>query len=472
MGLFQQPARLFMIAGTESGVGKTTVTLALMAALRRRGLVVQGFKVGPDFIDPGHHAMVTGRPSRTLDGWLLTREYVEATVARELADADVGVIEGVMGLFDGRDGRTEVGSSAEIAKWLGCPVVLVVDAKGAVRSAAATALGFERFDPALRITGAIFNRVGGDQHYAWLREAMASACRAAAWGYLPWDKALALPERHLGLVTADEHPLSSALLDTLVKAVQAHVDLDALLATAAWGMGVREGGMGRTGDRPSAPQPPTVRIAVARDRAFCFYYEDNLDLLREAGAEVIFFSPLCDRNLPEGTRGIYLGGGYPELFGEALSANTALRAAIREAAEAGMPAYAECGGFMYLARAIRDFEGRDFPMVGLFPVLTDMTRRRLTLGYRQIVVTADCAVGPAGLRTRGHEFHFSEPIGMPPNVPTAYEICDAAGGTRRPEGYCYRQVVGSYVHQHFGANPEVPRRFVEACAAFATGVGG
>jgi cobyrinic acid a,c-diamide synthase len=453
-------SKLVMVAGTESGVGKTTVTLAFMAALRRRGLVAQGFKVGPDFIDPGYHAMVTGRPSRNLDGWLLTRNYVRALTGRVLSGADVGVIEGVMGLFDGRDGRTEVGSSAEIAKWLDCPVALVVGARGAARSAAAMALGFETFDPGLRMGGVIFNRVAGEQHYAWLREAMAAGCRAPALGYLPWDKALELPERHLGLVTAEEHPLSPALVNALVEAAEEHVELDTVLAMSA-------PYSARTEQfAPSTEHSPKVRIAVARDRAFCFYYEDNLDLLRQAGAELVFFSPMSDRHLPEGTRGIYLGGGYPELFAEALADNAAMRAAVREAGEAGMPAYAECGGFMYLARAIRDFEGREFPMVGLFPALTDMTRRRLTLGYRQVVVTADCPVGPAGLRTRGHEFHYSEPIGMPPDVPTAYEICDAAGRNRRPEGYRCRQAIGSYVHQHFGANPEVPRRFVEACAQF------
>ena len=301
-----------VIAGVGSGVGKTTVTLGLLETLRRRGLKVQPFKVGPDFIDPAFHALVAGRPSYSLDGWMCSREHVRATVARHAADADLALIEGVMGCFDGRGAQNDEGSTAEIAKWLGAPVVLVADAWAMARSAGAVVLGFESFDPELRLAGVLFNRVAGDTHWRWLREAVTARCRTVPLGYLPRRESLALPERHLGLVTAAEHGLPATLLDELSAAMTATVDLDRLLALA------------RSDVAPAAPamRDPTprslARIGVARDLAFQFYYPANLDLLRAAGAELVFWSPLEDAELPD-VDALYLGGGYPEVYARELA---------------------------------------------------------------------------------------------------------------------------------------------------------
>lgn len=445
-----------MIAGPESGVGKTTLVLGLTAAFQRRGLSVEAFKVGPDFLDPSYHAMASGRPCRNLDGWLLSREYILRAV--RTAQAAVILVEGVMGLFDGVDGTTEAGSTAQVAKWLDLPVVLVVDVRAAVRSAAATVLGFEAFDPALRLAGVVFNRVGGPTHLEWLREAVRGRCRSRVLGALPWDENLAIAERHLGLVPAAERRLTPEFLDRLAARVEEGVSVEALSELA--------------GEVPSeraweAP-PPGVgrcRIGVAEDPAFCFYYDDNLTLLRRAGAELVRFSPLEDAHLPEGMDGLYLGGGYPELHADRLAANRSLREEIWRFARSGGPIYAECGGFMYLCEAIRDLKGRTHPMVGVFPARADMLQQGLRIGYAEVRVTRPCPLGPAGLRARGHEFHLSRVSEMPDAVPRVYDVRPAWGGAGQPEGYLLGQTLGSYVHLHFGSNPEVADHFVGRCAA-------
>ncbi|MFA5111813.1 MAG: cobyrinate a,c-diamide synthase, partial [Desulfobaccales bacterium] len=305
--------RGLVIAGTQSGVGKTTVTLGLMHALARRGLAVQPFKVGPDFIDPGHHTRAAGRLSRNLDGWMLSREANEALFRRQARQADVAVVEGVMGLFDGYDGLSEAGSTAQMAKWLGLPVLLVVDARAMARSAGALVYGFAGFDPDLTLAGVVFNRVGSATHLTFLRQALASVPGVYCFGGLPRDGELAIPERHLGLTTIEDHPLGEAYLSRLADWLEAHLDLEGLLAALPR--------LALPGEPVLEAAPPTVRLGVARDRAFCFYYPENLELLASFGAELVFFSPLDDRELPSDLHGLYLGGGYPELNAETLAAN-------------------------------------------------------------------------------------------------------------------------------------------------------
>jgi cobyrinic acid a,c-diamide synthase len=446
--------RVLVVAGVSSGVGKTTVTLGLLEAFRRRGLIVQAFKVGPDFIDPGLHALVTGRPSYNLDGWTCGRGHVLDTVARQTSDADFALIEGVMGCFDGIDGTSEEGSTAQVAKWLGAPVVLVIDARSQSRSAAAIVLGFERLDPDLRIVAAIANRVGGDVHARWVLEAIAAHCRAEPVGAIRRDDGLTLPERHLGLVTAAEGVLTPELRRRLADTVERSVDLDRLFALTA---------PLHTGAASSAarPAPPEVRIGVARDAAFQFYYADNLDLLRAAGAELVFWSPLADRELPD-VDGLYVGGGYPELHAARLAANVDLQKAVRRFAEAGKPIYAECGGLMYLAEAIEDLEGITRPMVGVLPATVRMRPRRLTLGYTSVVLTAKAPIGGAGMTARGHEFHYSSLDPVPDSVPRVYRTSRRRGGGAA-EGYLIGRTLMSYVHLHFGSNPDIARWFVRAC---------
>ncbi len=472
-------ARIIVIAGAASGVGKTTVTLGLLEAYRRRGFTVQAFKVGPDFIDPGLHEVVTGRPSYNLDGWMCGREAVLATVARHAADADVAVVEGMMGCFDGSDATGEEGSTAQVAKWLDAPVVLVIDAGGQSRSAAAVVAGFERFDPGLAVAAVIANRVGGEEHGRWVAEAVQASCRAEPLGAIPRDDALAMPERHLGLVTAAEGLLTPEYRTRLADTVERCVDLDRLLFLATplssagfaraieGGRQVEERAVRPALDRRKGGEAPLrageapLRVGIARDLAFQFYYHENLALLRAAGAELVFWSPLCDE-VPD-VDGLYFGGGYPELCAQALSDNVGARKAVRDAAERGTPIYAECGGLMYLAEALEDLDGVAHPMVGVLPTTVRMRPRRMTLGYREVRFDADTPLGGAGAVARGHEFHYSTIDPVPDAVPRVWRLEGRPGGDRL-EGYLIGRALMSYVHLHFASNPDLPRAFVRACA--------
>lgn len=436
-----------LLAGTQSGCGKTTVTLGVMAALAQKGLAVQPFKAGPDFIDPTLHRLVTGRLSHNLDPWMCGESFVRECFGRHAAGADIAVVEGVMGLFDGGQG-----SAAHLAKVLGLPVILVIDARAMAESAAALVKGFESLDPAVRLAGVILNRVGSDRHLEMLRTAIGAHCRAEVVGSLPRDASFAIPERYLGLHMGDEAPLGSEALTRLAETVAAHIDLDRLSALAA------------TTESHPAPASrneqagPRVRIGIARDKAFCFYYEENLSSLADAGADLVAFSPLADARLPEGIQGIYLGGGYPELHAEGLAANVSMREAIRAWSAAGRPLYAECGGFMYLSRGIRDMEGRLHPMAGVYPVEARMQKGRASLGYREATLKAETLWGPVGTLLRGHEFHYSVIDPMPEHVARCYRLNDG-----REEGYRVKNTLGGYLHLHWGAHPEVARNFVRSC---------
>jgi len=452
--------RGLVIAGTQSGVGKTTVTLGLLSALRRRGLAVQPFKVGPDFIDPGHHDRAAGRCCRSLDGWMLSREANLSLFRRHAAQAQVAVVEGVMGLFDGYDGASEAGSTAQMAKWLGLPTLLVVDARAMARSAAALVHGFATFDPDLALAGVVFNRVGGAAHWQYLQEAMGGLPGVKCLGGLPREPELSIPERHLGLVTSEDHPLGEEYLERLAAWLEGHLDLDRLLASLPL--------LPRPPAAPPAasPRPQLVRLGVARDRAFCFYYPENLEWLAHFGAELVPFSPLTDRQLPADLHGLYLGGGYPELFAGQLAANEGIKRQLTEAAAAGLPIYAECGGLMYLSREIRDLKGQGHPMAGLLPFRVRMLPRLKALGYREVTLRTAGLLGPAGTRARGHEFHYSEIEAETEDLPRLYLITDRQGTAPPPEGYCLGNVLASYVHLHFGSNPDVARHLVDHCRAY------
>ncbi len=445
-----------VIAGTSSGVGKTTATLAILTALRERGRRVQPFKVGPDFIDPSHHRAATGRPSRNLDGWMLGADLNHSIFVRAAADADLSIIEGMMGLFDGSSPVNDIGSTAELAKQLSAPVLLVVDGSAMARSAAAMVTGYAHFDAALRIAGVLFNRVGSEAHYQLLKAAVEQETAVIPVGYLRPDVSMAIPDRHLGLVTAMEQE-DSQLYDRLGKAALETVDLDRIEALAH-----------SCGSLPDAVSQPvkknhgrTVRVGVAEDRAFCFYYPDNLEVLEAAGAEVVKFSPLHDQVLPD-VEMLYLGGGYPELHGAALAKNAAMLAAVKRFAERGGVIYAECGGLMYLAESIRDFQGRSHEMVGIFPAETVMRKQSLTLGYRTVECSRRCILGEVGVMARGHEFHYSTLIARDPLLQYACALSDAGGGSRGQDGLTKNNVLALYTHLHFAGQPQVGTALVDA----------
>ena len=447
--------RCAVIAGSHSGVGKTTICLGLMAAFRKRGLRVQGFKVGPDFIDAGHHTRLLGVPSRNLGGWMLSKRYNHATFSQAMNDRDLGIIEGVMGLFDGYEGQSETGSTAQMAKWLGLPVVLVVDASSMARSVAALVHGFATFDQELRLEAVIANRVGSPTHARFLKEAMTAIPEVAFLGGLPRKESVAIPERYLGLVTSDEEPYSTNMFDELAEIVEEHLDLTKLLDMSLTTIG---------SDKISLPPPcqSGVRLGVARDEAFCFFYQDNLDLLTRFGAELIFFSPVRDPHLPKNLAGLYLGGGYPELYAQQLTQNESLRTEILAAAHSGMPIFAECGGFMYLTRSIR-VQNRTYGMVGLYPFETRMLPSRKALGYREVILRKDSLLGPKGLRVRGHEFHYSELVDRSRDIPNLFQVSNRRGIETVVDGFAVHNVLAGYIQLHFGSNPEVAANLVDSC---------
>lgn len=461
--------RPLIVAAPASGCGKSSVTLGLLGALRRRGVAVAPFKIGPDFIDPGHHAAVCGRPSRNLDSWMCSREQVLHSFAVGTRAADLAVIEGVMGLFDGAAGGTDAGSSAEIARWLGGRILLLVDARAQARSAAAVVHGFTSFAPDLTFAGVLYNRVGSANHERLLRTAHASvAGLPPLLGCLPRRAELALPERHLGLITAAD-AAAAATYAQLADWVAAHVDLDRLLESLS--SRAPEGRLAdaldcgpqgaSTPGRAGAGAAP-VRIGVARDAAFCFCYPDNLEALARAGAEPVFFSPLRDR-LPEDLAGIYLPGGYPELHAAKLAANRDLHAALRGAAQRGVPIYAECGGLLLLAASLDGV-----PLAGVFPAAARLLPRRKALGYREVTMTEATPLGPAGTVARGHEFHYSE-LEMPDAIRRSYRVAGSDGTACAAEGYLLGSVLGSYVHLHFAGNPSLAEHFVASCRSWRDG---
>lgn len=449
-----------LIAGVQSGAGKTTVAIGLMAALVKRGLRVQGFKVGPDFLDPTYYRQITGRAAHNLDGWMTDKRYVRRLFLDASLDADISIIEGVMGLYDGFGAHSEDGSSAQIAKWLDAPVILVVNAKGMGRSVCAVLKGFMSFDKRVKFAGVIFNNLGSERHLSLLREAVAANLRLPVFGGLLKDESLRLPERYLGLHPAAEGALNQEALKALSSQIERHVDLDAIFAAAGK---IDVPPVHKRNSTAGSRKKKRCKIGVARDEAFSFYYEENFRLLEEAGAELIFFSPIRDQKLPEGLNGIYFGGGYPEIFAGRLASNGPMLKAAREFAEEGRPVYAECGGLMYLSRSIQLTDGKCFPMAGVFPFQCRMLEKRKALGYVEARLRENSILGEEGMVFRGHEFHYSAIEEGAPRVRMKYSVAKRTGAGDMLEGFSYKNVLGSYIHAHFGSQPGMAENFVRAC---------
>jgi len=445
-----------VIAGTHSGAGKTSFTMALLHLLTRQEIRVQPFKAGPDYIDPSFHSRAAGRPCPNLDTKLLSPSRVRELFSLHTADADLAVIEGVMGLYDGAADEREKGRTSHLAKVLRAPVLLMIDAGSMAQSAGAAALGYRNFDRNCPLAGFILNRIGSPRHYDMAREAIEKATGLPVLGYLPKDPALAMPERHLGLVPAWEGEMLPPV-EKLAEAISRYVDVPKIREIAR-----------------SAPPLPRFKpvlaapeayngkgplIAFARDEAFQFYYGDNLTILESFGARLVPFSPLKDSSLPAETAGVYIGGGFPELFTERLSDNTSLLGDIRRAAGDGMPMLAECGGLMYLSGSI---EGR--PMAGIIPGNVVMGDRMRTLGYCKVTLRRNTILARKGSRLTGHFFHWSRLEDIPDETEEVFEVERRGEITR--EGFAYRNVLATYLHLHFGTNPAWAKSFVKACAGY------
>ena len=446
-----------VLAATRSGAGKTTIATGVIGALARRGLRVQPFKCGPDYIDPSYHKLACGIPSRNIDTWMLPHAAALELFGRAASPAQIAVVEGVMGLYDGHANLTEQASTAEVAKLLNAPVILIANAARVARSAAAEVLGFQQFDPAVNIAGVILNGIGSPRHLDFCKPPIEQATGIPVLGYLPRRDDLQAPERHLGLVPVVEGPIAQGWLDALISQAEQTIDIDALIAIAA---------SAQTPAAPPAlfpaePVVPKARIAIAQDKAFNFYYQDALDLLQAWGADIILFSPLADAALPPDIGGIYIGGGFPEIYAADLAANRPMLQAVRAAHARGVQIYAECGGLMYLAQSLTDLDGETYPMAGLLPVATSMSGGRLTLGYREIRALSEGPLLDKGDTARGHEFHYSIANAPSSRAQAAYAVLSQ---NSRAEGFRAPNLWASYIHLHFAANPAIAPRFVAACA--------
>jgi cobyrinic acid a,c-diamide synthase len=390
---------------------------------------------------------------------MLSEEANRCVLQNAARGADVLVAEGMMGLFDGKSGNTETGSTAEIAKLLKLPVVLVVDAAKTARSIAAVVLGFEMFDPELRLAGVILNRVATQRHYEMLHAAIETSCKTKILGWLPRDPAIAIPERHLGLQGAAEAAVEDDVvaIDALSALAEKYFDLDCLVELHC-GLDLGEAGVAGI-ESPRVAEG--VRIGVPSDHAFSFYYEDNLDLLREQGAEIVRFSPLSDRALPAGLDALYLGGGYPELHAERLSSNRQMIEDVRAFAASGRPIYAECGGMIYLSESLKTTDGMNYAMAGVLPLSIQMTDKLVRFGYVTVKFTEDCLLGSKGTTVRGHSFHYSSIVSRG-DIATSYRVHYSMSGKEEFEGFRQGNVLASYVHLHLRANPTIARDFVAA----------
>jgi len=446
-----------VIAAPHSHSGKTTVTLALLAALRQRGWRVAPFKVGPDYIDPQLHRQAAGSISYNLDTYLVPAGQVQETFCRVAQAADIAIVEGVMGLFDGSSPTSRTGSTAEVAALLQAPIVLVIDASGMAASVGALLHGFRTYDPEVRVAGVILNRLGSAGHMRYLAPAVERE-GVEILGYLPRDVTLTIPERHLGLLPTAEEDRVTPLLGHLTTLASRYVDLDRVLRLA------------HTAPALTHALPPLqesaqtgIRVAWAHDEAFHFSYQENRDRLAAAGAAMVPFSPLHDDALPADIDAVWLGGGFPEHFAAQLAANTGMLTAIRQQATRGLPIYAECGGFMYLCEWLVDQRGQRHPQVGLIPGGTRMTERLQQFGYAEATFLQDTPLGPAGTTVRGHRFHYSvyEPGSPPPDC--AYRVTRTTTGEVHLEGFCTHHVLATYLHIHLGSQPQMARYFVDFC---------
>ena len=443
-----------IIAGVSSGSGKTSVATGLMKALSDMGLAVQPFKVGPDYIDPGYHKIACGRDSCSLDSCLVPKDRLLEDFAAASDGADIAVIEGVMGLYDG--GRNGVSSTAQIAKLLKAPIIIVIDVKSIGASAAAIALGYKEYDKEADIRGTILNRLGSDTHKQMITKAM-SDIGIEVLGGIRRNDCLYMPERHLGLVPTLENP-AVPVVEKLGTAMRDQLDIQAILHCARSAEPLSISGIDRKGNTASA-----VRIALAKDEAFSFYYPDSIAELRNQGAEIVYFSPIHDKEVPE-SDGIILGGGFPEVFAAKLSSNESMRESMLARAKDGCPIYAECGGYMYAMRSIRDFEGIEYPMVGIFDCKSSMTKKLQMVGYIEAELTQDLPIGKKGCKLHGHEFHFSVEESHTASKPAIFtKMRDM---NRYYAGQYRYNTFGSYMHMNFFGEPEAASSFIMSCQKY------
>ncbi|MFQ5969283.1 MAG: cobyrinate a,c-diamide synthase [Nitrososphaerales archaeon] len=446
-----------IIAGTASSVGKTSISIAIMKGLQEKGYKVQGFKVGPDYIDPSYHTTVTDRQSRNLDPWLMGEKGLMNSFNEASKDADFAVIEGVMGLFDGLSGGSDFASTAHIAKLLKSPVVLVIDASKAARSIAAVALGFLKFDPSISIAGFILNNVAGEKHAKYCIDAIKQKVKVPVLGAIKRNKEIELQERHLGLIPTSERRDMIDKVMAVARNVKDQIDIDktVTIAKKAPKLKIKVSSI-------SKKVGPT--IAVALDDSFNFYYADNLDILRSLGADLQFFSPVNDKTIPDAD-GLYLGGGFPEVLADKLEQNSSMLNSIRKVASDGMPIYAECGGLMYLTRSITQFDGKKHSMVNLFDGDTVMDKK-LTLNYTEAKVTSLCLLAKAGKTIRGHEFHYSRIDNIPRDSKFAYQLSRGKGVNGSKDGFVEYNTLASYMHMHF-ASRSLAENLLLACKEFS-----
>lgn len=449
-----------LIAGTHSGAGKTTIATGLMAAFASAKMRVQPFKIGPDYIDTAFHAAAAGRISRNLDLWMLGPETLAALFAKSARQADISVIEGVMGLYDG-SGPGNLYSTAEVAKQLGCPVILVVDVRGMSGSAAAQVLGYREMDRQVRLAGVILNNVRTDRQAAAITAAIDEAAGVPVVGWLPADEAVRLPSRHLGLVPAGETSELRTIMSKLAAMIAAHIDMEKLMKIAE-----------DTEPLHGLPQETInggsrVRLAVARDAAFNFYYADSLDTLAAAGFELVPFSPLQDARLPESVGGLYLGGGFPEIFAETLAENQSMRQSVREALQTGMPCFAECGGFAYLCRQLIGLDGVAREMAGWYDHDIVMTGKLQRFGYVEVQLQNECVLGKPNMSFHGHEFHYSATLENPPEP--IYRVKRVSDHSEWDCGFARGQAIAGYPHIHFAGCPDIARHFAARCGQYYGG---
>ncbi|WP_051569221.1 cobyrinate a,c-diamide synthase [Alkaliphilus transvaalensis] len=446
-----------VLAGTQSGVGKTTLSLGIMGALIKRGLSIKPFKVGPDYIDPQFHRSVTGVPSRNLDSYLLEEDIIKGLFKKNCNSGELAIIEGVMGLYDGFGVKSHQGSTAHIAKILKAPVILIIDGEGMSNSAAAMVLGYKSLDPEVNIKGVIINRVSGEKHYSLLKTVIEEQVGVKCLGYLNKNTSLQLESRHLGLVPSMEVDQITEKLKAIVEMVEETIDLEGLIEVSKEVEGLQEIQL------PTLPKKKHLRVAYPYDEAFNFYYEDNLDLLREAEIQLIPFSPLRDSKLPDNIHGLYLGGGFPEVFARDLEANGNLRKEIREKIQKGMPTYGECGGYMYLTNAITNFDGETFNMLGVFDAQAVMTNRLQRFGYNEVTFKNQKIFESEVKTMRGHEFHRGIVEANPNNY--VYSVDKYRDGELISQWKCglfQYHCLGAFSHIHFYSNLEFPQALIKA----------
>lgn len=453
-----------VIGGTQSGVGKTTISTGIMRAFVKRGYSLGPYKVGPDYIDPAFHSFVTGNKSRNLDSWMIAEEEIKEIFLKGSYDKDISIIEGVMGLYDGFSTERDMGSTAHLSKILSSPVILVIDGRGMSSSAAAQVLGYKLYDKEVNIKGIIVNNVSGEKHYNLIKEAIERDVNIKCVGYLKKNINIKLESRHLGLVPSVEVENLSKKLDELAEMIEETIEIDEIIKIA------KEADL--INYKSLSPQntyaKKEVNIGVAYDKAFNFYYQDNLDLLEDMGANLIYFSPLEDRDLPKNLHGIYIGGGFPEVFAKELKENTEIMTKIKKASSKGLPIYAECGGLMYLTKAITNLKGERYEMVGIFDRESFMTKRLQKFGYVDVNINRPCVISEKPIKVKAHEFHRSR-LNEIEEDSYAYRVNKIRDNKLIKSWECglvSNNTLGAYAHIHFYGNKNIAENFINSCRNF------